>query len=122
MTFTLGTVKLLTIVAESVLQERLLAEVRRAGASGFTLTPVDGEGSLHRRVGEIPGENTKIEVVANHEVVERLLARLAAAYFPHYAVVAWVVDVQVVRKQKYGAGPPQFPETPASETRGMNEQ
>jgi len=34
-------------------------------------------------------------------VADRILARVAEAYFPRFAVVAWVEDVEVVRGDKY---------------------
>jgi nitrogen regulatory protein P-II 2 len=34
-------------------------------------------------------------------VAERILARVAEEYFAHYAVIAWVEDVEVVRGDKY---------------------
>lgn len=35
-------------------------------------------------------------------VADRILEALAAEWFPNYAVVAWVVDVEVVRGEKVG--------------------
>lgn len=92
---------LLTIVAESVLRERLVEELQRAGARGHTLTDVLGEGSRHRRVGDIDGGNFKLESIVSPEVAERLLKVLAADYFPNYAVIAYVTPVEVVRGDKY---------------------
>lgn len=92
---------LLTIVAESLLRERLIGDLRRAGARGYTLTEAEGEGSRHRRVGEILGANIKLETVVSAEVADRLLAVLAADYFPSYAVIAYVTPVSVVRGDKY---------------------
>jgi len=36
---------LLTIVAEHVLRERLIAEIQKAGVRGYTVYEVEGEGS-----------------------------------------------------------------------------
>jgi len=93
--------RLLTIVAEEILRERLLDEIRKAGAKGFTLTEVTGEGSRHRRVGDVLGGNSKLDVLASLGVVERLLSVLASDYFPRYAVIAYVTDVGVVRGERY---------------------
>lgn len=92
---------LLTIVAESLLKDRLLAELRRAGARGWTVTEAEGEGSRHRRVGEILGENIRIETVVASETAQAVLARLADEYFPRFAVVAWTSSVHVVRGEKF---------------------
>ena len=86
-------IRLLTIVAEEILRDRLIAEIRRAGAKGFTVTDVAGEGSRHRRVGDVLGGNIKLEVLASSTVADRLLSVLAADFFPHYAVIAYVTNV-----------------------------
>lgn len=95
------TMTLLCIVAEHVLRERLVAEVQEAGARGYTLYEVEGEGSRHRRVSEVFGANIKIEVVVTNEVAQRLLEVLARDYFPNYAVIAYTSSIQVVRGEKY---------------------
>ena len=93
--------KLVTIVAETVIVEQLLASLRRIGASGFTVTDARGEGSRGRRVGEVPGDNQRIETLVSEEVATPILDLLAAQYFANYAVVAWTTDVHVVRGDKY---------------------
>lgn len=93
--------KLVTIVAEAVLEERLLTEVRELGASGYTLTRVQGEGSRGVRAGDFEGRNLKIETLVSPAVAESILDHLARRYFPHYAVVAYAATVEVVRGEKY---------------------
>ena len=94
-------IRLLTIVAEEILRDRLLEEIRNADARGFTLTEVTGEGSRHRRVGDVLGGNVKLEVLASPTVADRLLSVLAADYFPQYAVIAYQTNVSVVRGERY---------------------
>jgi len=95
------TLKLVTIVAESVLREPLLAALKRLGATGYTVTTAQGEGSRGMRVGEVPGDNQRIETLVGPELAEAILDLLQTSYFPNYAVVAWVADVVVVRRDKY---------------------
>ena len=47
------------------------------------------------------GKNIKIETLVNAEVADHILAHLAENYFLHYAVVAFVENVVVVRGDKY---------------------
>lgn len=54
------------------------------------------------RTQPLPGENARIETVVTAAVADRILEALAAEWFPNYAVVAWVVDVEVVRGEKVG--------------------
>ena len=95
------TLTLLTIVAEALLKDRLIQEVRQAGAKGFTITDVSGEGSRQRRVSEILGDNIKIEVIAKREIADKILTDLQKDFFHRYAVVAYMSEVQVMREEKY---------------------
>ncbi len=92
---------LLTLVAESILKDRLIHEIRSAGARGFTITDVSGEGSRQRRVSELLGDNVKIEVIAKREVADKVLEILQKEYFSRYAVIAYMSEIQVVREEKY---------------------
>ena len=53
------------------------------------------------RTSPMPGENIRLEAVVTAAAAEEILETLATEYFPHYALVAWVADVQVVRGEKY---------------------
>ena len=98
-------VKLLTVVAESVLADRLSRAILAAGALGYTLTPAKGVGPRSRRSSTLGGDNVRIEVIADEATARRLLAMVAEQWFPHCAVVAWLSDVEVVRGEKYAAPP-----------------
>lgn len=93
--------KVVTIVGETVLAEHLHQDLRRLGATGWTQTDALGEGSRGMRAKTLRGDNMRLEVVVSPEVADAILERLAQEYFPNYALVAWVADVQVVRGEKY---------------------
>jgi len=93
--------KLVTIVAEPVLEERLLEALHRLGASGHTVSDVHGAGSRGMRASDPPGQGVRIEVVVSEAVADRILDHVAEHYFPHYAVIAFVAEVHVVRGEKY---------------------
>jgi len=99
----MGTVglKLVTIVAEPVLEERLVEALHRLGARGHTVAEVRGAGSRGMRASDPPGQGVRIEVVVSAEAAARILDHVAEHYFPHYAVIAFVADVAVVRGDKY---------------------
>ncbi|MFO0911393.1 MAG: hypothetical protein U0795_00425 [Pirellulales bacterium] len=97
----LTTLVRLTIVTESVLRERLTREIMQSGATGYTVWPAEGEGSRHFRSGDSPGDNICLETIVSSDVAQRMLAHLAAEYFPHYAMIAYGTDVHVVRGDKY---------------------
>ncbi|PYE54842.1 P-II family nitrogen regulator [Deinococcus yavapaiensis] len=93
--------KRVTIIAEALLEERLVRDVKRLGARGHTVTEVRGEGSRGVRASEWEGHNVKLESIVSPDVADRVLEHLAATYFPHFAVIAYVEDVSVVRGEKY---------------------
>lgn len=93
--------KLVTIVAEPVLEERLIAELQRLGARGHTVTDTRGAGSRGMRASDPPGGGVRIETVVTATVADRIMAHVADQWFPHYAVIAFVTDVHVVRGEKY---------------------
>ena len=93
--------KLLTIVAESGLEKRLVSVLHNAGARGYTVSAAHGEGPRNQRAGDISGGNIRIESVLSNQVLDEVLEKVAADYFPHYAVSAWVADVEVLRDERY---------------------
>ena len=98
--------KLLVIVAEAVLRDRLVAELKTLGVPGCTLTTAmswtrEGLGS-----GEFEGPSVRLEVVASVEVVDAILQALSERYFASWSIMAWVSDVSVVRAEKYAVSKP----------------
>ena len=90
-----------TIVAESLLEDRLAKELQALGATGCTVTDARGAGAREVRALDLGGRNVRVEVVAGAAVADAILAHVAEHYFEHYAVIAWVDDVEVVRGDKY---------------------
>jgi len=92
---------LITLVAESGLENRLLAMVTEQGARGYTVSTAHGEGPRGDRASDISGGNIRLETVVTAEVAQGILAKLESDYFPHYAVTCWISDVQVIRDDRY---------------------
>lgn len=99
--------KLVTIIAEPVLEPRITQELREFGATGFTVVEGRGEGSRAMHAAEIPGTNVRIETIVPPEIAERILAHVADAYFASYEVIAYLSDVDVMRPDKYRTHPPE---------------
>jgi len=95
------TLQLVTIIAERYLKDQLINELRTLGATGYTLTDAEGEGSRGVRASEWEGRNVKIEVIVSDEVAEAITDHVADHYFEHYAVVLYSHPVEVVRSSKY---------------------
>ena len=95
--------KLVTVVGETVIMEDIAEEGVKLGASGYTMTEVTGHGSRSaRNVASTTGARTmKVEFVVPADVAVSILTHISHQYFEHYAVIAWLADVQVVRGQQY---------------------
>ena len=93
--------KLLTIVSEVTIENRLLKDLERLGAKGYTVSTAHGKGPRDQRTGDLEGGNIRIETVVNNEVLEQILEILERNYFPHYACTTWVSQVEVVRDERY---------------------
>jgi nitrogen regulatory protein P-II 2 len=91
---------LLTVIAESVIEERLLADLRRWGVGGLTTSRVEGD-PFGSRVADVAGAFVRMECVVPEDVSTRVLEGLAATYFEHFKVIAYDHPVRVVREEKY---------------------
>lgn len=96
-----GSVTCLTVVAESVLEDRLLGVIEQCGARGWTVSMAQGHGPSHHGVSGIEGGNVRVETLVSEDVAARIWNALEADFFPHYAVSAWAYDVRVARMARY---------------------
>ena len=86
---------LVTIIGEAVLQDRFVKLLTEAGVSGYTIIPAQGAGSHGRRMGDVAGYNTNIEVktIVNSALAARLLAHLKPLQ-ETYALIAFQQPVE----------------------------
>ena len=94
-------VKLVTIIAEAVLEESLVTNLKQLGAKGYTIMDSRGEGSRGMRAAEIPGQNIRIETLVSPEAANRILEYVASHYFKNFAIVCYLTDASVLRGEKY---------------------
>ena len=81
---------LVTVIGEAVLQDRLIRLLTNLGVSGYTIVPAKGPGSHGRRMGDIAGYNTNIEIktVITSELSDQLLEDLKPFQSTH-ALIAF---------------------------------
>src|ERR1051325_649482 len=100
----LQTLKLVTIVAEEILKERLCKKGMQLGATGYTCFGVEGDGSRGVRDEHVQGMNVQIEFVCEEDVAMAILNYVAEHFFENFAVIAWLSDVTVIRGKHYLKG------------------
>ena len=95
--------KLVTVVGEALVMEDIAKQGLALGATGHTLTEVAGHGARSdRNIGGSSGAKTlKLEFVVSESVAVAILDHVSDTYFEHYAIVAWVSEVQVLRGDQY---------------------
>ena len=93
--------KLVTIVTESLLKEKVIALLKRHTCTGFTITMTSGEGSRGVRASDWEGPNLKIETIISMETADAIVEELAGKYFDNFSLVAWITDVHVLRQGKF---------------------
>jgi len=98
---TIAPMKLVTIVTERLLKEKVIALLRRHACTGFTISRVDGEGSRGVRAADWEGPNQKIESIVSQDSGEAILEELSDKYFENYSMIAWLTDAQVLRGEKF---------------------
>ena len=81
---------LITVIGEAVLQDRLIQLLTKVGVSGYTIIPAQGAGSHGKRMGDVAGYNTNIEIktIVTSEVSDRLLEELEQLQTTH-ALIAF---------------------------------
>ena len=95
--------KLVTVVGEAVVMEDIAEKGVELGATGYTLSEVIGHGSRSARNVIVTGgaKTMKLEFVVPSEVAVEILTHVSHEYFEHYAIIAWLSDVSVVRGEQY---------------------
>lgn len=102
----LATMRRLTVVAESEIEQWLEEQFVERGATGFTSLPCSGAGRRNLTEG-IADSNSKvrIEVVLPHHTCEDILRFLRQDVLSHHHVTACVETVDVVRREHFDRAP-----------------
>jgi hypothetical protein len=94
--------KLLVIIAEAVLEQRIVRDARQLGALGFTAVDVRGGGTREARDASFSEDrNVRIEVIAEPRVADAIAQHLVAAYGTDYGLSIYLADVSVLRPDRY---------------------
>ncbi|MDX2130001.1 MAG: hypothetical protein SFU91_13290 [Chloroherpetonaceae bacterium] len=93
--------KLVTIIADEVLEERLIEEIQELGAKGYTIQAARGGSQTGERISEWEGENIRLEVLASEEVAEKILNHLSKTYLNKYSMITYITAAEVLRGNKF---------------------
>lgn len=94
--------KLVTIICEADLESKLGADITHLGAHGYTVTAARGRGAHGVRDASWgPSANVRIEVICEAAVAEQIAAHVRFSYSENYALVLYMMDVEVLRADKF---------------------
>ena len=94
--------RVLTIVTEALLEPRIVKDLERLGAHGYTITDARGKGGRGvRNAGWESSGNIRVEVVCEAAVASAIGAHLKEAYYDDYAMILFIGDVAVLRPEKF---------------------
>ena len=94
--------KLITIICEAVLEERVIELLLECGAHGHTAFDVRGRGNQGDRSADmVESGNVEINTIVNPAVAEAILQTLHERLFTSYAMIAYESDVRVLRPDKF---------------------
>jgi nitrogen regulatory protein PII len=93
---------LLTVITESSLEHRLIDDIERLGAHGYTISDCRGKGAQGSRDGEWDYDsNIRLEVVCSRETADAITAHLHDTYYRDFAMVVFSGEVAVLRPEKF---------------------
>lgn len=93
--------QVITIVAEAVVEQKLIDDIKRCGAKGYSASHVRGEGVTGKTTLDLNGPSVRIESVVTNKVADAILHMLAEKYFEKYAVIAWLTPARVARPDRF---------------------
>lgn len=93
--------QIITIIAEAAVEARLIRDVKRLGARGYSVGHVRGEGTTGRHLQDLNGPSVRLETIVSDRTADAILEHLAVEYFGRFAVVAWVTPARVLRSERF---------------------
>lgn len=95
-------VKLLRVVTTAALQGEVVRILDAAGIRGYTVIRAGGAGVHGVRTGETPEtSNVIVEAVAAEGKAEDALRAVHHELFGPHAVIAYMLDAEVLRREKF---------------------
>lgn len=94
--------QLLTIITESALEKRLIADAKRLNAQGYTVLDVRGGSAQAIHEGMWDADRMiEMKIICDTAVADAIAAFVMDNYAANYAISIFFSDVAVIRKEKY---------------------
>jgi len=93
--------QLVTIIVEAAVEGRLIEDVKRLGARGYSVGHVRGEGRSASHLQDLNGPSMRLETIVTDSIAEAILEHIEVEYFGRYAIVVWASPVNVRRPERF---------------------
>ena len=97
----LSPMKKVTLVVERFLNKDIIRMLKDVGVTGYTTVASEGEGSRGVRASEFEGRDIRFETIVTPEMANEILKRIERDFLENFAVIAFVADVEVLRRGKF---------------------
>lgn len=92
----------LTVITEASLESRLERDLKKLGASGYTITDARGSGGWGTREGDWDADsNIRVEVICSEALARSIAEYLEQRYYKNFAMVMYSHEVSVLRPDKF---------------------
>lgn len=96
-----------TIIAERLLQDRLIKKLEAAGAKGYTIVDGSGKGEHFTRSGDRATVVSafsiiRIEAILSSDAQAHTVAQeIEAAFFKQYSGIVYLSPIEILRPQRF---------------------
>jgi hypothetical protein len=92
---------LITIVAEALIETRLVDALKGLGVRGYSISACRGDSLGSVRASEWSGNNVQIQTIVSADLSDTILQMLARDFIGTFSVVAFRSEVEVLRPEKF---------------------
>jgi Fic family protein len=97
-------VTLLTVIAVTELEERLVRDLKALGVRGYTIDRVEARGAHgHRMAGLVDATDLRFEMFVSTAVAHRVLERIAKSY-AEQPIMAYLHEVEAMPAEHFADG------------------
>ena len=97
----LAKAKLVTIVIENDLKDKLITDIKTFHVKGYTVKEAKGEGLNSKNFDQWSGGNSSIEIIVMEDKAIKILELLNKKYISKYSCIVYTTDVEVMRAEKF---------------------
>ena len=96
-----------TIIAERLLQKRLITQIEAAGAKGYTIVEGSGKGEHFTRPGDRASVINAFSIIrieaifADDATARKLAEEVTDTHFNEYSGIVYLSPIEVLRKEKF---------------------